>query len=72
LEWPAVGCAGDDTIWMLVTVIYKSKRNAYGSLFRTRKPWSMTVLTTGLPLGSLKDAVAEHMSVIHVSCRSLH
>jgi hypothetical protein len=69
LEWPAVCCAGDDTIWMLVTGISKSESNVYGSLFRTRKPWSVTVLTTGLPLGSLKDAVAEHKSVIHVSCR---
>jgi hypothetical protein len=35
----------------------------YGSPFRTRKPWSVTVLTTGLPLGSLKVAVAGQMSV---------
>jgi hypothetical protein len=72
LEWPAVGCAGDDTIWMLVTGISMSERDVYGSLFRTRKPWSVTVLTTGLPLGSLNDAVAEHRSVVHVSSRSLH
>jgi hypothetical protein len=72
LKWPAVGCASDDAIWMLVAGISNGQHNAHGSLFRTRKPWSVTVLTTGLPLGSLKDAVARHKLVIHTSCWLLH
>lgn len=36
----------------------EGENEAYGSESRARKPWSVTVLMTRLPLGSLKLAVA--------------
>lgn len=63
LEGPIEGRACDHAGRELVVgccwVREKGRANkAYGSESRARKPWSVTVLMTRFPLGSLKLAVA--------------